>query len=106
MNRPPYPTGVSNLASEYLVPRLPTPKAGGRVRIQPVREMVKAIFDVRRRACAWRRLPQDLPAWKMVYHNDRLWHLQSLWDRLYQALHTAVRVQAGRKSEPSAALAA
>jgi putative transposase len=71
-----------------------------------VREIVKAIFYVLRSGCAWRLLPHDLPPWKTVAHDFRLWRLQGLWERLHQALHVAARVKAGRAPQPSAAIIA
>lgn len=104
MNRQHYSTDLTDAEWSHLAPHMPPPKAGGRRRLQAVREILNAIFYILRSGCAWRLLPHDLPPWKTVYHYFRLWRSQGLWERLHTALHKAVRVQAGRKPNPSAAI--
>ena len=47
---------------------LPVPKANGRPRLYPLREILDAIiFYVLRSGCGWRVLPHDdFPPWKTV----------------------------------------
>jgi transposase len=103
MTRQTYATDVTESEWSYLEPHLPAPKSGGRPRRHAVREILNAIFYALRSGCAWRLLPHDLPPWKTVYHYFRLWRVQGLWPALHNALHTAVRRQAGRDPSPSAA---
>jgi putative transposase len=90
----------------HLEPSVPPPKLGGRPRLHPVRELRKAMFDGLRRSCAWRLLPHALPPGTTVSHDCRLWRLQGLWGSRQTALREAVRQQAGRDPQPSAALRA
>jgi putative transposase len=103
-NRELYPTDMTDAEWTYLALHLPRPKPGGRPRVHPWREIMNAIFYVLRSGCAWRLLPRDLPPWKTVYHYFRLWRLQGLWEKIHTTLREAVRVQAGRDPQPSAAI--
>jgi putative transposase len=104
MHRPPYPTDITDAEWTSLEPLLPAPKPSGRPRVQPVREIRQAIFSVRRRGGAWRRLLHELPPWKTVSHYARLWRLGGLWEKVPMALREAVRLQAGRAPQPSAGI--
>jgi transposase len=55
-----YQTDLSDAEWGYLESHLPAPKADGRPRIYPLREILDAIFYVVRSGCAWRLLPHDL----------------------------------------------
>lgn len=57
-----------------------------------------------RTGCPWRRLPHDLPPWRIVYHYFRTWRQDGTWERLHEALRRVVRQAAGRDPEPSAAI--
>jgi Putative transposase of IS4/5 family (DUF4096) len=59
---------------------LPAPKATGRTRLYPQREILDAIFYVLRSVCAWRLLPHDLERRGRPSTTDlpllaRRWHL-------------------------------
>ncbi|WP_147371113.1 transposase, partial [Meiothermus luteus] len=43
-----------------------------RPREHPWREILNGLFYITRAGCAWRRMPCDLPHWKIVYHYFRL----------------------------------
>jgi len=49
-------------------------------------------------------LPADLPKWKTVYHYYRLWRWSGLWQKIYEVLHQAYRIQEGREVTPTAAI--
>jgi putative transposase len=104
MNREADPTDLTDAEWRYLAPHLPTPKEGGRPRRHSVRDILNAIFYLLRSGCTWRLLPHDLPPWKTVDHDFRLWRLQGLWDTLHKALHAAVRVKVRRDPQPRAAI--
>jgi putative transposase len=55
-----YPTDLSDAEWTYLEPHLPAPKATGRPRLYPLREILNAIFYILRSGCSWRLLPHDL----------------------------------------------
>jgi putative transposase len=85
-----YQTDLSDAEWSYIEPRIPAPKAPGRPRLHPLREILDAIFYVLKSGCAWRLLPHDFPPWKTVHHYLRT------------ALRKRVRVRMGRDPEPSA----
>ncbi len=57
-----------------------------------------------RTGCQWRLLPHDFPAWQTVYYDYTKWQREGTWDRLWATLDAAVRQQAGRQAQPSAAI--
>jgi len=61
-----YQTDLSDAEWSCLEPHVPAPKANGRPRVYPLREILDAVFYVVRSGCAWRLLPHDFPPWKTV----------------------------------------
>ncbi len=103
-SRPAYPTDLNDSEKRIIAPLLPKPSQRGRPREHEWYEILNAIFYIVRSGCAWRLLPHDLPPWKTVYHYFRLWRTDGTWERINTALREAVREQAGRKRQPSAAI--
>jgi putative transposase len=99
-----YQTDLSDAEWSCLESHLPAPKANGRPRLYPLREVLDAIFYVVRSGCAWRLLPHDFPPWKTVYHYFRFWRLDGTWERMHAALRKRVRVRLKRNSQPSAGI--
>src|SRR5215207_5147203 len=99
-----YQTDLSDAEWSCLESHLPPPKANGRPRIYPLREILDAIFYVVRSGCAWRLLPHDFPPWKTVYHYFRFWRLDGTWERMHAALRKRVRVRTKRNPQPSAGI--
>jgi len=99
-----YQSDLSDAEWSCLEPHLPAPKANGRPRIYPPREILDAIFYVLRSGCAWRLLPHDFPPWKTVYHYFRFWRLDGTWKRMHTALRERVRVRLNRNPQPSAGI--
>jgi putative transposase len=97
-----YQTDLSDEEWEILEPHLPVPKAPGRPRLHPLREILNAVFYVVRGGCAWRLLPHDFPPWRTVYHYFRAWRINGTWERLHEALRRRARVRLGRDPQPSA----
>jgi putative transposase len=99
-----YQTDLSDAEWARIEPHLPVPKAPGRPRIHPPREILNAIFYVLRSGCTWRLLPHDFPTWKTVHHYFRIWRLDGVWERLNTALRERLRVRQGRNPHPSAGI--
>jgi len=104
MNRPIYPTDLTDAEWTYLEPLMPASTPAGRPWGHAVREILNGIFSILRSGCAWRRLPSDLPLGKTVDHYCRLWRLAGLWEQVHHALREAVRIKAGRAPQPSAGI--
>ena len=99
-----YPSDLSDTEWLLVEPLIPAAKSGGRPRSVDMREIINAIFYVVRSGCAWRMLPHDYPAWSTVYGYFWRWQHSGLWSQINDALREAVRLQAERESEPSAAI--
>ena len=100
-----YPSDLSTKEWELINPHLPTLRInGGRKRVHSYREILKAIFYLLRSGCAWRMLPHEFPPWKTVYHYFRLWRVYGIWEHINTVLRIELRIEYGRKSEPSAAI--
>jgi len=99
-----YLTDLSDAEWTCLEPHLPTPKAAGRPRIHPLREILNAIFYIVRSGCAWRLLPHDFPPWKTIHHYFRTWRLDGTWKKLHAALRERLRARLKRDLQPSAGI--
>jgi putative transposase len=66
--------------------------------------MLNGILYEVRAGCPWRMLPRDFGPWSTVYGYFRTWRKQGLWERIHDALRQQVRAQAGKRSEPTAAI--
>jgi putative transposase len=104
MERRAYPTDLSDAEFACLAPHLPPPKPRGRPWRHPQREILDAIYYVVRTGCQWRGLPHEYPPWPTVYYWFRRWRLDGTWERLNGALRERLRAQAGRQSQPRAAI--
>ncbi len=103
MNRKPYPSDLSDVEWFILEPLIPPAKRGGRIRRANIREIVNAIFYILRSGCVWRMMPHDFPPWQTVYGYFRTWRKDGVWETMNDVLREAVRQEAGREIEPSAA---
>lgn len=104
MERKAYPSDVSDIEWLIFEPLIPPEKQGGRHREVTMREIINGIFYILRGGNSWRLLPHDLPPWSTVYGYFRTWRDDGTWERMNEALREAVRLQAGRETEPSAAI--
>lgn len=99
-----YPTDLSDAEWAIIEPLLPPPKPTGHPRTVDLREVLNGIFYLLRTGCQWRMLPSDFPPWPTVHDYFRRWRLMGLLDQINAALREQVRLQAGRKPTPSAAI--
>ncbi len=99
-----YQTDLSDAEWSYVEPLIPAPKAPGRPRVHPLREILDAIFYIVRSGCAWRLLPHDFPPWKTVHHYFRTWRIDGTWEKVHAALRKRLRVRMGRDPQPSAGI--
>jgi transposase len=91
-----------------LAPLLPPPgnttDRGGRPEKHPRRLVLDAIFYLARGGIAWRQMPSDFPPAMTVYDIFRRWAKTGAWQRVHDALRDQVRVRAGRRPLPTAAI--
>jgi putative transposase len=62
VSRKPYQTDVTDAGWRVIAPQLPKPRATGRPRQWPMREIINGFFYITRAGCSWRLLPNDLPS--------------------------------------------
>lgn len=98
-----YPTDLKYTEWEQIVEYFPTGRIG-RPRKWEMWQIANAILYVVRTGCQWRMLPKDLPPWQTVYGYFRRWCAQGVWERINAALVKQIRIKAGRKPDPSAAI--
>jgi putative transposase len=99
-----YASDLSDQEWAILEPLIPSPKPGGRPRSADMRQILNGIFYLLRSGCAWRLLPHDYPAWSTVYDYFRKWRNAGVWEQIVTTLRERLRLQAGRKATPSAAI--
>ena len=69
-----------------------------------LREIVNTLLYQLRNGCAWENLPHDLPPKGTVYDYFHLWTRNGTFQRVHDLLREIVREQAGRETQPSAAI--
>ena len=100
-----YPSDMTDFQWENIEHLFPRGGGGaGRPRTYTVREIVNALLYLARSGCSWRMLPHDLPPWRMVYHDFRQWRQDGTWQVRHDLLRGDVRVAAGKRRQPSAAI--
>lgn len=104
LQRRAYATDLTDAQWELIAPFVLPETGGGRPRTTDVREVVNAIVYVLRSGCAWHLLPHDFPPSGTVYDYFRRWQRDGTWELIHQTFRDQVRIQAGRESEPSAAI--
>jgi putative transposase len=82
----------------------PKPAKTGRPREHSFRELLNGVFYVVKAGCQWRNLPKDFAPWGTTYHYFRLWKHNGLWEKIHTHLREHLRLEEGRKSQPSAAI--
>lgn len=103
MERTNYPSDVTDEQWQIIRRLLPARKKRGKRPIDR-REIVNAILYLNRTGCQWRALPHDFPKWKTVYTVFWRWRKAGVWQAVHDALRERVRVAAGKKPTPTAAI--
>jgi putative transposase len=100
--RKPYPSDLTDVQWDIIEPRIPSSKVG-RPRVNDLREVLNAIFDLNRSGCQWDMLPHDLPAKSTVYDDFAQWRDDGTGQAMMDALRRAVRQAKGRAPSPAIA---
>lgn len=98
-----YPTDLSDAQWKLLEPMLPKVKKRGRPPTDR-RLILNGLLYFVRSGCAWRLLPREFGPWETVYGCFRTWRRQGLWKFIHEVLRRMVRRQAGKRSQPTAAI--
>lgn len=99
-----YPSDLSEMEWQLIMPHLPADNLLGRPREHSWRELLNAIFYVLRTGCQWRYVPGEFAPWQTVYRYFRKLGDSAWWQQLNDTLSVEVRLKAGRKTTPSAAI--
>src|SRR5258707_2621493 len=101
-----YSTDFTDEQWALLLLALPPRKARSK-RGRPPRDLrgiCNALLYLVRPGCSWRLLPRDFGAWQSFFHYFRLWTKLGVWKVIHDILCDTVRQQAGKRSEPTAAI--
>jgi len=98
-----YNTDVTDAEWEILEPLLPLTTPSPYFAVTPVREIVNAIFYIKRTGTQWRNLPHDFPRWELVARYFYKWKKSGVWKDMNTVLRRRVRERAERNAEPTAA---
>lgn len=97
-----YPSDLNDREWAELEPLLPSRRdARGAKARHSRRELLNAIFYVVRQGITWAAMPHDLAPHKTVYDYYRKLQKRGVWPQILDHLRQKLRLQAGRKSEPS-----
>ena len=69
-----------------------------------LREVFNGLRYVIKTGAPWRWMPNDLPPWAAVYQQAQRWLAAGCFEALAEDLRAVLRVAAGRKAQPSAAI--
>ena len=97
-----YGTDLTDAEWALVEPYMPPPRACGRPRGWPLREVLNAIFYVLRGGISWRLLPSDLPPRSTAFRWFAEWRDTGLFETLNHMLVMADRERVGREASPSA----
>src|ERR1700733_10307466 len=102
--RKPYPSDVSDEEWSLVVPYLTLMTEAAPQRDYSLRELFNALRYVIRYGIAWRAMPNDFPPWSAVYQQAQRWLASGCFEALAQDLRAVLRLAAGRKEDPTAAI--
>src|ERR1700676_4464594 len=102
--RRPYPSDVSDEEWSLVAPYLTLMSEEAPQRDYKLRELFNALRYVIRYGIAWRAMPNDFPPWSAVYQQAQRWLASGCFEALAQDLRAVLRLAAGRKEDPSAAI--
>ena len=103
-----YPSDMSEAEWAVCEPLLPAPAwlagRGGRPASRCMRDIVDAIRYLTHNGPVWRALPADFPPAGTVYWWADKWQASGCTERMHDDLRERVRLAAGRKAAPTAAI--
>lgn len=102
--RKPYPSDVSDVEWEFLLPYLTLMREDAPQRSHDLREVFNAVRYVVRTGCQWRMLPHDLPDWEVAYQQARRWIEAKVFEHIAHDLRVILRIAEGRDANPTAAI--
>jgi transposase len=102
--RKPYPSDISDEEWALIAPYLVLLREDAGQRLYSLRELFKGLRYVIQHGIPWRAMPNDLPPWAAVYQQAQRWLTAGVFEALASDLRAILRLAAGRKAAPSAAI--
>lgn len=104
MNRTPDPREVRDEAWAVVAAYLTVMIEAAPQREHRLRDVCHGRRWMVRTGAPWRMMPQDLPPWSMVSQQTQRWLRAGVWEAIVHDVRAVLRLAAGRKKEPSAAM--
>lgn len=104
MNRQTYPSDISDEEWSFVAPYLTLMTEEAPQREHSLREVLNGLRWIVRTGAQWRMMPHDLPPWSIVYQQTQRWLKAGCFEAIVNDLRAVLRLAAGRKKEPSAAI--
>jgi transposase len=102
--RKPYPTDVNDEEWAFVAPYRTLLPPEAKQRAHDLREVFNALRWMVRAGAPWRLLPHEFPPWPAVYQQTQRWLAAGCFEAIIHDLRVLLRLAAGRKAEPSAAI--
>ena len=87
-----------------MVPYLTLQREDAGQREHSLREVFNGLRYIVKTGAPWRWMPNDLPPWAAVYQQTQRWLAAGCFEALIDDLRAVLRLAAGRRAEPSAAI--
>lgn len=104
MDRKAYPSDVRDEEWAFVAPYLMLMSEDAPQRDYPLREVYNGLRYIIRGGIPWRMMPNDLPPWYTVYQQTQRWLKAGVFEAMVHDLRALLRLAAGRKAQPSAAI--
>lgn len=99
-----YQSDLTDKQWVIIQPLIPAQNDGGRPRTTDMREVMNAVFYMRRTGCQWDYLPKCFPPISTVYDYFSQWRDDGVLDDMMRVLREEIRTDSGRNAKPSAGI--
>ena len=104
LDRPAYPSDVSDEEWALVAPYLALLQEGSAQRDHDLREVFNGLRYIVKTGAPWRFMPHDLPPWAAVYQQTQRWLSADSFADVAGDLRAVLRMAAEREPEPSAVI--
>ena len=99
-----YPSDVTDVEWEFLLPYLTLMREDAPQREYALRDLFDAMRYVVKTGCQWRYLPHDFPPWAAVYQQARRWLAAHVFEDAAHDLREMIRLAIERGPHPTAVI--